>query len=155
MTLFTGIELLGGELTAWPVGTGGIFPLLVSYWWLMTGGFTLIEVPAGYKRKKYCVLAELWHINTSITQTALSERSWGKIQSGKHCGRGKDLHLETKQYVRLQSENVKSLVDLFIRVLWLGVTYTICINVKLYHQPLHLPDMCQSASSPRGSSCQL
>lgn len=56
---FSGVELLSGELTAWPFGTRGISPLLLSSWWLETGGLSLMKVSVGQKQKKYCVLAEL------------------------------------------------------------------------------------------------
>ena len=76
--------------------------VVLNYWvvnllpaLLARGGFSLcfyppgglrqevMEVSVGQKGKKYCVLAELWHINTSITQTALRYRSWGEMKRGK------------------------------------------------------------------------
>lgn len=78
------IELVAGEFSGCPVGTGRVFPPL----------FILLVVEDrrphsdggvcwANGEEKYCAQAELWHINASITQTALRYWSWVRMKSAR------------------------------------------------------------------------
>lgn len=143
------IELWAGEFTGCPVGTGRVFPSL----------FILLVVEDrrphsdggvcwANREEKYCAQAELWHINASITQTALRYWSWGRMKRARTVaqrlpGKKTELSDQTSCEPELFGHeiNVKKLDCIQTDDSYCGVYYTCLIR-------MHECDTCQKQFKP-------